>query len=332
MNIRNMKVLVTGADGFIGSHLVEALLERGCRVRAFVYYNSFNHRGWLDTLPAAKVEQLEIVAGDIRDAQSVRQAVRGCDGVFHLAALIGIPYSYLAPEAYVATNITGTLNVLLAAREFEVRKTLITSTSEVYGTAQYVPIDEQHPLQAQSPYSASKIGADKIAESFYRSFATPVTIVRPFNTFGPRQSARAIIPTIIVQLLDGHRQIRIGHTTPTRDFLFVKDTVAGFIAIAESDRTTGEQVNIATGIEISMGNVARKIIDAINPKAELVCEKARLRPAASEVERLLGANEKIRRLTGWTPRYSFDKGLRETLRWFSRKENLKRYNSGLYNV
>ena len=330
--MRNMRVLVTGADGFIGSHLTEALLDRGCRVRAFVYYNSFNHWGWLDTLPAAKLDQLEVVAGDIRDAQSVKQAVRGCDRVFHLAALIGIPYSYQAPEAYVNTNINGTLNVLLAAREFEVRKLLVTSTSEVYGTAQYAPMDEQHPLQAQSPYSASKIGADKIAEAFHRSFATPVTIVRPFNTYGPRQSARAIIPTIIVQLLDGQRQIRIGHTTPTRDFLFVRDTVAGFMAIAESDRTAGEQINIATGIEISMGDVARKIIDAINPRAKLVCEKARLRPAASEVERLLGANEKIRQLTGWKPRCSFDQGLRATIRWFSRKENLKRYKSGLYNV
>lgn len=332
MKIRNMKVLVTGADGFIGSHLTEALLERGCRVRTFVYYNSFSNWGWLDTLPAAKLAQLEVIAGDIRDAQSVRQAVCGCDVVFHLAALIAIPYSYRAPEAYVDTNIKGTLNVLQAVRDCAVRKILVTSTSEVYGTAQYVPMDEQHPLQAQSPYSASKIGADKIAEAFYRSFDTPVTIVRPFNTYGPRQSARAIIPTIITQLLDGHRQIRIGHTAPTRDFTYVRDTVAGFIAIAESDQTTGEQVNIASGVEISVGDVARKIINAINPHAELIHDKVRRRPPASEVDRLLGANEKILRLTAWAPRYSFDQGLRATLRWFSRKGNLQRYKAGLYNV
>ena len=269
MDLTKQKILVTGADGFIGSHLVEGLLDRGCQVRAFVFYNSFNSWGWLETFPKEKLDKLEVFAGDIRDPNGVRKAMQGMDMVFHLAALIAIPFSYHSPDSYVDTNIKGTLNVLQAARDTACHRVLITSTSEVYGTAQYVPIDEQHPFQGQSPYSATKIGADRIAESFYRSFNTPVTIVRPFNTYGPRQSARAVIPTIITQLLAGSTEIRLGNIHPTRDFNYVKDTVDGFIAIAETQATIGEEINIASQQEISIGQLAREIIDQINPTATL---------------------------------------------------------------
>lgn len=288
------KVLVTGADGFIGSHLTESLLEKGYDVKAFVYYNSFNNWGWLDTFPKEKLDQIEIFAGDVRDPNGVREAMKGVDEVFHLAALIAIPFSYHSPDSYVDTNIKGTLNVLQAARELDTSRILVTSTSEVYGTAQYVPIDEKHPFQGQSPYSATKIGADRLAESFYRSFNLPVSIVRPFNTFGPRQSARAVIPTIISQLLAGKDKIELGALTPTRDFNYVKDTAAGFIAIAESDKTIGEEINIATQREISIGDLAKEIIEQINSDAEIVCDEKRLRPEKSEVNRLLGDNTKIR--------------------------------------
>ena len=263
------KVLVTGADGFIGSHLVESLLEKGYEVKAFVYYNSFNSWGWLDSLPQEKLGQIEIVQGDIRDPNGVRTAMEGVEGVFHLAALIAIPFSYYSPDSYVDTNIKGTLNVLQSARDWDTERVIITSTSEVYGTAQYVPIDEQHPFQGQSPYSATKIGADRLAESFYRSFDLPVSIARPFNTFGPRQSARAVIPTIITQLLAGKQKIKLGSLTPTRDFNYVKDTVSGFIAIAESSDTIGEEMNIAAQREVSIGELAREIISQVNPQAEI---------------------------------------------------------------
>ena len=288
------KVLVTGADGFIGSHLVESLLQKGYQVKAFVYYNSFNTWGWLDTLPMEVLSQIEVFCGDIRDPHGVEEAMKGVDMVFHLAALIAIPFSYHSPDAYVDTNVKGTLNVLQAARTLNLEKILVTSTSEVYGTAQYVPIDEKHPFQGQSPYSATKIGADRLAESFYRSFDLPVSIVRPFNTFGPRQSARAVIPTIITQLLSGKEEIKLGSLSPTRDFNYVKDTVQGFIAIAESQRTIGEEINIATGKEISIGEMAEEIIRQINPKAKIICDDERLRPKKSEVNRLLGCNRKIK--------------------------------------
>lgn len=324
------KVLVTGADGFIGSHLVETLMDAGFEVRAFVYYNSFNTWGWLDTFPKEKLAQIDIFAGDVRDPNAVRRAAQGVDAIFHLAALIAIPYSYYAPDAYVDTNIKGTLNVLQAARDLDTERVLVTSTSEVYGTAQYVPIDEKHPYQGQSPYSATKIGADRIAESFYRSFGLPVTIVRPFNTFGPRQSARAVIPTIITQLLSGQTGIKLGSLTPTRDFNYVKDTAKGFLEIYRSDRTIGEEINIATQREISIGTLAQELIDRINPQAQIICDEQRLRPAKSEVERLLGCNEKIKQLTDWRPEYSFEEGLEETITFL--KGHLDRYKVDLYNV
>jgi len=332
MILKDKKVLVTGADGFIGSHLVERLLEEGCRVKAFVYYNSFNSWGWLDSLSPEKLSQIEIFSGDIRDPNGVRTAIKDVDIVFHLAALIAIPYSYHSPDSYVDTNIKGTLNVLQASRDSGVQKILVTSTSEVYGTALYVPIDEKHPKQGQSPYSATKIGADHMAESFFRSFNLPVTIVRPFNTFGPRQSARAIIPTIITQLLSGHEEIKLGALHPTRDLLFVKDTVNGFVEIAKSDLTLGEEINIATQSEISVGDLAQKLINIINPQAKIITESVRLRPDKSEVERLFGGNEKIMRLTDWRQKYSFDEGLLETIKWFEKDGNLKQYKANIYNV
>ncbi len=324
------KVLVTGADGFIGSHLTESLLEKGYDVKAFVYYNSFNNWGWLDTFPKEKLDQIEIFAGDIRDPNGVREAMKGVDEVFHLAALIAIPFSYHSPDSYVDTNIKGTLNVLQAARELDTSRILVTSTSEVYGTAQYVPIDEKHPFQGQSPYSATKIGADRLAESFYRSFNLPVSIVRPFNTFGPRQSARAVIPTIISQLLAGKDKIELGALTPTRDFNYVKDTAAGFIAIAESDKTIGEEINIATQREISIGDLAKEIIAQINPDAEIVCDEKRLRPEKSEVNRLLGDNTKIKALTDWKQQYTFEEGIAETIAWI--REHMQAYKTDIYNV
>lgn len=330
MSIKNKKVLITGADGFVGSHLLEALTKEGCRVRALIYYNSFNSWGWLDSFDKKYLSTVEIFPADIRDPYIVKQAVAGMDIVFHLAALIGIPFSYHAPDCYVDTNIKGTLNILQSCRSAGVEKVLVTSTSEVYGTALYVPIDECHTRQPQSPYSATKIAADALAESFYRSFNLPVTIVRPFNTYGPRQSARAVIPTIITQLLAGNHKICLGNLHPTRDMLFVKDLVDGFIEIAKTDKTIGEEINIATQKEISIENLAQKIINLINPKARLVTKKIRVRPINSEVERLLGSNTKIKRLTKWRPKYDLDKGLRETINWF--KNNLNLYKPNVYNV
>lgn len=326
------KVLVTGADGFIGSHLTEALVKAGYKVKAFVYYNSFNRWGWLDSLPKEILDKIEIFSGDIRDPNGVRIAMDGIDTVFHLAALIAIPFSYHSPDSYVDTNVKGTLNVLQAARLLETKRVLVTSTSEVYGTAQFVPITELHPYQGQSPYSASKIGADRMAESFYRSFDLPVTIVRPFNTFGPRQSARAVIPTIITQLLSGFEEIKLGDLTTTRDFVYAKDTAKGFIEIAKSDKTIGEEINIATQSEITIGQLAQEMIDQINPKAKIVCDQQRIRPEKSEVNRLFGSNEKIKRLTDWSPRYTLAEGIKETIEWFKDKENLRQYKPGIYNL
>ena len=322
--------MVTGADGFIGSHLVEALVGQGFKVKALVYYNSFNSWGWLDTLPQDIIDQIEIVSGDIRDQHMMSDIVKGQNLVFHLAALIAIPYSYAAPESYIDTNIKGTLNVLQAARDAGVERILVTSTSEVYGTARYVPIDELHPFQGQSPYSASKIAADRMAEAFHCSYSLPVTIVRPFNTYGPRQSSRAIIPTIISQLLAGASEIKLGSLTPTRDFNFVMDTVNGFLEIAASEKTIGEEINIATGSEISIGDMANKLINKINPAARIVCEQQRIRPEKSEVDRLNGSNKKIKSLTAWTQRYSLDQGLDITIDWI--KGNISHYKTNIYNL
>ncbi|HEY5750339.1 MAG TPA: NAD-dependent 4,6-dehydratase LegB [Chryseolinea sp.] len=332
MDLKNKKVLITGADGFIGSHLTERLLGEGCDVRAFVYYNSFNSWGWIDSFSKEKKERLEIFSGDIRDPNGVRTAMKDVDVVFHLAALIAIPFSYHSPDSYIDTNVKGTLNVLQAARDFQIERVLITSTSEVYGTAQYVPIDEKHPRQPQSPYSASKIGADSLAESFYRSFDLPVTIVRPFNTYGPRQSARAIVPTVITQLLNGKREIMLGDLTPTRDLLFVKDTVDGFVAIAQADGLIGEDCNLATASEISVGDLAKEIIKQINPAALIVSDDQRLRPEKSEVFRLFGSNEKMKKYTSWKPKYTLEEGLQTTIEWFRNAENLKAYKADIYNI
>ena len=332
MKLEGKKVLVTGADGFIGSHLVEALLDEGCQVKAFVYYNSFNSWGWLDTLSPAQKKKIEIFAGDIRDPNGVETAVKGCDVIFHLAALIGIPFSYHSPDSYVDTNIRGTLNVLQAARKLSVKKVLATSTSEVYGTARYVPINEAHPFQGQSPYSATKIGADRLVESFWRSFELPAVIVRPFNTYGPRQSARAVIPTLITQLLAGAQEIKMGSQSPTRDFVFVKDTVQAFVEIAKSDRTIGEEINIATGVEISMGELAQELVQQLNPSARIVSEDERTRPDKSEVERLLGCNKKLLSLTDWKLQHDLESGLQATIEWFRSPGNLAGYKSDIYNV
>lgn len=324
------KVLVTGADGFIGSHLTEELVKKGYSVKAFALYNSFNTWGWLDTLPKDVMEDIEVFTGDVRDPNGVRTAMQDVDEVFHLAALIAIPFSYHSPDSYVDTNIKGTLNILQAARDLGTERILVTSTSEVYGTAQYVPIDEKHPYQGQSPYSATKIGADRLAESFYRSFNLPLSIVRPFNTYGPRQSARAVIPTIISQLLAGKEEIKLGSLTPTRDFNYVKDTAAGFIAIAESDKTIGQEINIATQQEISIGDLAKEIISQINPEARIVCDEQRLRPEKSEVNRLLGSNAKIKELTDWKQNYTFEEGIAETIAWI--REHMEAYKTDIYNV
>jgi len=332
MDLKNRKILVTGADGFIGSHLTEELVRRGYDVRAFVFYNSFNSWGWLDHSEPEIKNSIDIFAGDIRDLHCVKVATKGCNIVLHLAALIIIPFSYCSPDSYIDTNIKGTLNVLQACRLEGVEHVIVTSTSEVYGTAQYVPIDERHPFQGQSPYSATKIGADRIAESFYCSFNTPVTIVRPFNTYGPRQSARAVIPTIITQLLAGSTAISLGNIHPTRDFNYIKDTVAGFIAIAETRAAIGEEINIASQQEISIGQLAREIIDQVNPSARIITEDMRVRPEKSEVERLLGSNEKIRRLTGWQPIYTLQQGIRETIEWFRDERNLQHYKWNVYNI
>jgi NAD dependent epimerase/dehydratase len=332
MNFKNKKILITGADGFIGSHLTEALVESGYDVRAFIYYNSFNSYGWLDTLSNEIKNKIEFFAGDIRDPNGVRQAMKDIDIVFHLAALIAIPFSYHSPDSYIDTNVKGTLNIIQAARDNKVKRVLVTSTSEVYGTARFVPITELHPKQPQSPYSASKIGADAISDSFYRSFEIPLTIVRPFNTFGPRQSARAVIPTIISQLLNGAKEIKLGDTTPTRDLLFVKDTVNGFLQIAQCDQLIGHEVNIATQSEITVGDLALELINIINPKAKIITDAVRLRPEKSEVFRLFGSNEKLKLFTDWKQEYSLQEGLKKTIEWFSKKENLGQYKFDIYNV
>ena len=329
---QNKKILVTGADGFIGSHLVEMLVSEGYKVKAFVYYNSFNSWGWLDNLSKEMLDKIEIFSGDIRDPNGVREAMKGCDIVFHLAALIAIPFSYHSPDSYIDTNVKGTLNIVQAAKDFQLERVLVTSTSEVYGTAQYIPIDERHPRQPQSPYSASKIGADCIAESFYKSFDVPVTIVRPFNTFGPRQSARAIIPTIITQLLNGVEVLKLGDLSPTRDLVYVKDTVRGFLEIAKADELIGHDCNIATQSEISIAELAKELIRQINPAASIQEDAQRIRPQKSEVFRLYGSNEKIIKYTNWKMDYNFEQGLAETITWFRDPENLKKYKHELYNI
>lgn len=330
------KILVTGADGFIGSHLTEELIRQGYDVRAFVYYNSFNSWGWLDESPKEIKESLDIFLGDIRDPFGVKEAMKGCTHVLNLAALIAIPYSYHSPATYIDTNINGALNVVQAARELGVEKVVQTSTSEVYGTAQYVPIDENHPLQGQSPYSASKIGADQIAMSYYRSFDTPVSIIRPFNTYGPRQSARAVIPTIISQLANGKESIKLGAISPTRDFNFVKDTVGGFISVLNSEKSIGEVVNVGSNYEVSIGETAEMIADIMGVNLRIETDEQRLRPEKSEVNRLWAENKKAKELIGWQPQYGgkdgFRRGLEETIEWFTNPHNLAQYKADVYNI
>jgi Nucleoside-diphosphate-sugar epimerases len=330
------KILVTGADGFIGSHLTEALVKQGYNVRAFVFYNSFNSWGWLDYAEASIKQSLDVFSGDIRDPHGVKTAMKGCDIVLHLAALIAIPYSYHSPDTYVDTNVKGTLNVVQAARELGVQKIIHTSTSEVYGTARFVPITEDHPLQGQSPYSASKIGADQIAMSFYNAFNTPVSIVRPFNTYGPRQSARAIIPTVITQIANGQRTLKLGALHPTRDFNFIKDTVSGFIAAMNSDKSIGEIINIGSNYEISIKDTVQLISEIMHADIEIETDAVRLRPAKSEVERLWADNTKAKKLLTWEPQYGgregLKKGLTETIAWFLEADNLRRYKSNIYNI
>jgi NAD dependent epimerase/dehydratase len=336
MNLTSKKILVTGADGFIGSHLVEHLVALGYDVRAFVLYNSFGSWGWLDHTEKNVLDSLDIFMGDVRDPNGVRTAMQGCDVVLHLAALIGIPYSYHSPDTYVDTNIKGTLNILQAARDLGVAKVVHTSTSEVYGTAQFVPISEQHPLQGQSPYSASKIGADQIAMSFHCSFETPVTIIRPFNTYGPRQSARAVIPTVITQIANGAKQIKLGSLHPTRDFNFIEDTVKGFIAGAEADNAIGEVINIGSAFEVSIGDTVKLIAEVMGRDIEIASDEQRVRPTASEVERLYADNSKARELLQWVPQYAgtegFKQGLKLTVEWFCNNDNIKHYKSHIYNV
>ncbi len=336
MELGGKRILVTGAEGFIGSHLVEALIRRGHEVRAFVCYNSFNSWGWLDTSAREIRDGIEVFAGDVRDPHGVRTAMTGCDVVMHLAALIAIPYSYHSPDTYVDTNIKGTLNVVQAARDLGVAKVVHTSTSEVYGTAIYVPIDEGHPLQGQSPYSASKIGADQIALSFQRSFGTPVAVLRPFNTYGPRQSARAVIPTVISQLAIGQRLVKLGALHPTRDFSYVGDTVQAFISVAECDAAVGEVLNSGSGFEISIEDTARLIAEVMGREIEFACDPQRVRPEKSEVERLFASADRLRQLTGWTPAYGgregFRRGLENTVAWFSSGDNLASYKAHLYNI
>lgn len=331
-NLHNKKILVTGSDGFIGSHLTETLVREGYDVRAFVYYNSFNSWGWLDNCSVDVKGKFEIFSGDIRDPNGVREAMKDCQVVFHLAALIAIPFSYHSPDSYIDTNVKGTLNIIQAARDLGIERVLITSTSEVYGTARYIPIDEDHPRQPQSPYSASKIGADCIAESFYRSFNLPVTIVRPFNTYGPRQSARAVIPTIITQLLNGITELKLGDLSPTRDLVFVKDTVNGFIEIANSNELIGQDCNIATQSEISIGQLATELIKQINPSAVIISDEKRVRPVNSEVFRLYGSNKKITKHTNWKQTYSLVEGFAETIEWFKNPHNLRQYKADIYNI
>jgi NAD dependent epimerase/dehydratase len=332
LNLKNKRVLVTGADGFIGSHLVEALRDEDCHIKAFVYYNSFNSWGWLDSIPKKKLSDIEIFAGDIRDPNGVREAVKGVDIVFHLAALVGIPFSYHSPDSYVDTNVRGTLNVLQSCRDFDVERVLITSTSEVYGTAEYVPIDEKHPCKPQSPYSATKISADAIALSFYKSFSLPVILARPFNTYGPRQSARAIIPTIITQLVNKPGEIKLGSLRPTRDFNYVEDVCRGFIALAKCDKAIGSVVNIGSGTEISIEELANLIIDTMEVGTRVISDDSRVRPEHSEVERLVCDSGLLRQMTGWEPEITMKKGLAKTLQWFKDDKNLKKYKSDIYNI
>ena len=333
---RNLTVLITGADGFIGSHLTEALVRQGYKVRAFVLYNSFGSWGWLDHCAPDVKGQFEVFAGDIRDPHGVKEAMKGCDAVLHLAALIAIPYSYHSPDTYVDTNVKGTINVLQAARELGVKKVVHTSTSEVYGTARFVPITEEHPLQGQSPYSATKIAADQLAYSFYASFGLPVVIARPFNPYGPRQSARAVIPTIITQIAHGQRQIKLGAVSPTRDFSYVADTVAGFVTALESDSGVGEVINLGSNFEISIGDTAHAIAEAMGTSIEIITDEQRLRPEKSEVERLWASNTKARELLGWQPQYGgrdgFMRGLAETISWFRERVNLSAYKADIYNI
>jgi dTDP-glucose 4,6-dehydratase len=338
MNLKenNPTILITGAEGFIGSHLTEALVRLGYKVRAFVMYNSFNSWGWLDNCAPEIKGRFEIFSGDIRDPHGVKEAMKGCEAVLHLAALIAIPYSYYSPDTYVDTNIKGTLNVLQAARELRVKRVIHTSTSEVYGTARIVPITEEHPLQGQSPYSASKIAADQLAYSFYASFGLPVVILRPFNTYGPRQSARAVIPTIIMQIANGKRQIKLGAVSPTRDFNYVLDTVSGFIAALNSEIGLGEVVNLGSNFEISVGETAQVIAEVMNVEVEIITDEVRLRPENSEVERLWADNSKAKKMFGWQPAYAgregFKRGLAETAEWFSHPDNLRGYKADIYNV
>jgi NAD dependent epimerase/dehydratase len=336
LNLHNKKILVTGADGFIGSHLTEELVRRGHSVRAFVCYNSFNSWGWLDGADKHIRDSLEVFAGDVRDPFGTKEAMRGCDVVLHLAALIAIPYSYHSPATYVATNVNGTLNIVQAARELGVEKLVHTSTSEVYGTARFVPITEEHPLQGQSPYSASKIGADQIAMSFHTSFATPVAILRPFNTYGPRQSARAVLPATILQIAAGRRVLKLGALHPTRDFNYVDDTVRGFIATAECDSAVGQVINVGSNFEISIGDAVNMIAELMNVPVTIETEAARLRPAKSEVERLWADNTRARQVLGWEPEFGGRDGLRRglarTIDWFTRSEILTRYKSDIYNI
>ena len=323
------KIFITGADGFIGSHLTEMLLEQGYPIKALCYYNSFNSWGWLDGM---KHPQLEIVSGDVRDPHFCKYITRDVEAIFHLAALIAIPYSYVAPDSYVDTNVKGTLNICQAAKENGVKRVLVTSTSEVYGTAQYVPIDENHPKQPQSPYSASKIGADAMAMSFYNSFSLPVVIVRPFNTYGPRQSARAVIPTIITQIANGVRELKLGDLSPTRDFNFVKDTCQGFIELSKCDAAIGQEVNIASNYEISMLDTLQLIAKIMSADVNFIEDTQRLRPQNSEVFRLWGDNAKMKKLTAFEPAYSIETGLRETIEWFTSPDNLAKYKADIYNV
>lgn len=332
MVLKSRKVLVTGACGFIGSHLVERLLKEGCKVRAFVFYNARNSWGWLDTLPKGRLKRIEIFAGDVRDPNGVRAAARDVDMVFHLAALIGIPFSYHSPDSYVDTNVKGTLNILQACRDFKTEKVIITSTSEVYGTANYVPIDERHPLQGQSPYSATKIAADKIAESFYLSFGVPVVIARPFNTYGPRQSGRAVIPTVITQALSDMKEINLGNIFPTRDLTYVSDTCEGFVEIAKSDKMIGMAVNICSGQEISVRDLAKLIFKIMGRDKKIKNDRSRQRPENSEVGRLLGDNTLIRSVTGWRPKCGLERGLSETIKWFRDKKNSRIYKPDIYSV
>jgi NAD dependent epimerase/dehydratase len=332
MGLQNKKILVTGADGFIGSHLVEELVRRGHRVKAFVLYNSFNSWGWLDDSPREILDSLEIFSGDIRDPHGVKNAMISCDVVMHLAALIAIPYSYHSPDTYVDTNIKGTLNLIQAAKELDIERFIHTSTSEVYGTAQYVPIDEKHPLQPQSPYSATKIAADAMAMSFHNTFGLPLTIARPFNTYGPRQSARAVIPTIITQIANGKKQIKLGDVTPTRDFNYVEDTCRGFIALTESDKTIGETVNIGSNFEISIGDTLNIIKELMGSDVEFITDQQRLRPDKSEVFRLWCDNSKIENMTGFKPEINIQEGLKRTIDWFSKADNLRIYKADIYNI